>query len=127
MGDGHGADVRRLSALKDWGAAVVGQRARQAWWVPLVVVGIVASLLVPAPGSAATPSVSEGVVCNANNTSSFVLTATNGYITTPDGNSIFMWGYGLGNNPFQQPLKVTCQPLDRPAIKQIGRIFKRSI
>ena len=31
-----------------------------------------------------------------------------GYITVPDGNSIFMWGYGIGNQGFQYPGPVLC-------------------
>lgn len=71
-------------------------------------VGVVLSLLVPTPGAASTPGVSEGVVCNSSQSASFVLTATTGYITTPDGNSVFMWGYGLGNNPFQYVGPILC-------------------
>jgi Multicopper oxidase len=41
-------------------------------------------------------------------TSSFVLTATTGYISTPDGNSIFMWGYANGNGAFQYPGPILC-------------------
>jgi Multicopper oxidase len=41
-------------------------------------------------------------------TSSFVLTATTGYISTPDGNAIFMWGYANGNGSFQYPGPVLC-------------------
>ena len=35
--------------------------------------------------------------------SSFNLTAKTGYINTPDGNSIFMWGYALNNGVMQYP------------------------
>jgi Multicopper oxidase len=41
-------------------------------------------------------------------TSSFVLTATAGYITTPDGNAVFMWGYANGNGSFQYPGPILC-------------------
>ena len=90
-------------------------RAGIAKWWPLAVGGILVALLVPTTSSASTPAVSEGVVCNSNETgtptapaSSFVLTATTGYITTPDGNSIFMWGYGIGNGGFQYVGPILC-------------------
>jgi hypothetical protein len=41
-------------------------------------------------------------------TSSFVLNATTGYITTPDGNAMFMWGYANGNGGFQYPGPILC-------------------
>ena len=100
--------MRVTMLMKNQGARLVGARARRTWWVPLAVVGVLVSLLIPSPGSAQTPPVSEGVVCNQNTTSSFLLTATNGYITTPDGNSLFMWGYGLGNNGFQYVGPTLC-------------------
>lgn len=33
----------------------------------------------------------------------FQLTAKSGYISTPDGHSIFTWGYSVGNAPMQYP------------------------
>jgi hypothetical protein len=101
MGHGDGASLMALlRRLARFGA-------RRQSWIPLAIAGVLASLFVPV-GSAQSSSVSEGVVCNANKTSSFVLTATTGYITVPDGNSIFMWGYGLGNNGFQYVAPVLC-------------------
>src|ERR1700687_5911991 len=75
----------------------------------LAILGWLVSMLVPTPGSAQAPAVSEGVVCNNPNSSgSFVLTANTGYISTPDGNSVFMWGYGIGNNGFQYVGPILC-------------------
>jgi FtsP/CotA-like multicopper oxidase with cupredoxin domain len=42
------------------------------------------------------------------NTRSFVLTARDGYISTPDGNSIYMWSYADGTNDFQYPGPYLC-------------------
>lgn len=42
----------------------------------------------------------DGVITTNGN---FVLTAKPGYINTPDGNSIFMWGYALGSGDMQYP------------------------
>lgn len=76
-------------------------------------------LAVPtAPTSAASPS-DEGISCAADlagNTSAgptFELDATTGYISTPDGNSIFMWSYAPYTSPgvpgsFQLPGPTLC-------------------
>jgi hypothetical protein len=95
-------------------------RAARSWWMPLAVIGMAASLLLPVPSSAQATPISEGVACNTNRmapvppatapapVSSFVLTARTGYISTPDGNSLFMWGYGLGNAGFQYVGPTLC-------------------
>src|ERR1700682_2854950 len=101
MGNRYGASLMvLLRRLARFGT-------RRQSWIPLAIAGVLASLFVPV-GRAQSSGVSEGVVCNANKTSSFVLTATTGYITVPDGNSIFMWGYGLGNNGFQYVGPILC-------------------
>jgi FtsP/CotA-like multicopper oxidase with cupredoxin domain len=56
------------------------------------VAAAVAALLVPAAAGAAI----DGV------TAPFSLTASEGYISTPDGGSIYSWGYGIGS-PMQLP------------------------
>jgi len=63
--------------------------------------------LVCAPGSTA-PGGSTAVAPTVGTQPSFVLTAQDGYITTPDGNSVYMWGYSAGNNGFQYPGPVLC-------------------
>ncbi|HEV7206371.1 MAG TPA: multicopper oxidase domain-containing protein [Jatrophihabitans sp.] len=64
----------------------------------------------------------EGLVCAPGSTAdfyhppkaplptnpSFVLTAQDGYISTPDGNSIYMWGYAIGGGNYQDPGPVLC-------------------
>ena len=35
--------------------------------------------------------------------SNFNFTAKSGLITTPDGDSLLLWGYALGNGPMQYP------------------------
>lgn len=50
----------------------------------------------------------EGLVCETSATNSFNLTATSGYILTPDGNSIFMWGYAGPSGTFQLPGPTLC-------------------
>ena len=36
------------------------------------------------------------------------LTARDGYVSTPDGNSIYMWGYGMSTGHFQLPGPTLC-------------------
>lgn len=66
---------------------------------------------------AATPPVAQaavdGVECEAPVTSTataetYVLTAKSGYVFTPDGNSIFMWGYAGSSGSFQLPGPTLC-------------------
>ncbi len=61
--------------------------------------------LAPASHAAAT---SEGVECESNSNATFSLTADDGYATTPDGNSIYMWGYGDSTSGFQLPGPTLC-------------------
>ena len=46
------------------------------------------------------------MICN--NGPTFDLQATQGYIDTPDGNSIYMWGFALDPGNFQMPGPVLC-------------------
>jgi FtsP/CotA-like multicopper oxidase with cupredoxin domain len=79
----------------------------------LLVLVLVASA-VPAyagAGSAARPIrpavAAPEMVCTTG--PSFDLRATSGYISTPDGNSIFMWGYGNGaTGDYQDPGPILC-------------------
>jgi hypothetical protein len=50
--------------------------------------------------------VSDGMVCT--NGPSFTLTSHTGYIGTPDGNVVFMWGLSSGSDPFQYPGPILC-------------------
>jgi hypothetical protein len=77
-------------------------------WLPLLAAGALGSLLLPVPGGAQNATPSEGLVCNTSASSSFVLATQVGYVTVPDGNSIYMWGYGIGNQGFQYPGPVLC-------------------
>jgi FtsP/CotA-like multicopper oxidase with cupredoxin domain len=52
----------------------------------------------------------EGLACETSATNSFSLTATSGYILTPDGNSIYMWGYAGASGAFQLPGPTLCVP-----------------
>jgi FtsP/CotA-like multicopper oxidase with cupredoxin domain len=91
---------------------------RRQWrWGIVAVAAATAGTIVPLPqASGAAPPPSVGIVCSDGSTSStaagpqrsFVLTARDGYIATPDGNSIYMWGYSSGAGPFQHPGPVLC-------------------
>lgn len=48
----------------------------------------------------------DGMVCT--NGPSFTLTTNSGYIGTPDGNVVYMWGFSSGSDPFQYPGPVLC-------------------
>ncbi|MEP7088805.1 MAG: hypothetical protein ABI776_01755 [Nocardioidaceae bacterium] len=59
-------------------------------------------------GSGAQAATSEGLLCNTDAHNTFSLTARDGYVSTPDGNSMFMWGYGMSSGKFQLPGPVLC-------------------
>jgi FtsP/CotA-like multicopper oxidase with cupredoxin domain len=48
----------------------------------------------------------DGIVCTTG--PNFDLTTRTGYIGTPDGNVVYMWGYSSGNAAFQHPSPVLC-------------------
>ena len=58
------------------------------------------------PGASA--STSEGLECATDAHNKFSLTAEDGYVSTPDGNSIYMWSYGLSSGKFQLPGPTLC-------------------
>lgn len=62
------------------------------------------------PAAAQTTPPSVGIACTegAPLSPNFTLTTRTGYITLPDGNTAFMWGYSEGNQPFQHPGPVLC-------------------
>ncbi|WP_371402651.1 multicopper oxidase domain-containing protein [Kribbella sp. NBC_00662] len=57
---------------------------------------------------------SEGLLCDTDPNQTFSLTASAGYISTPDGNSIYMWSYGNSKRGFQLPGPVLCVESGRP-------------
>ncbi len=89
--------------------------ARASKWVRLgSATALVASLLVvsagarPAAVKAASPS--SGVLCTTASSPSptFNLSASAGYISMPDGNTIFSWSYQNSSGDFQFPGPVLC-------------------
>lgn len=81
---------------------------------PLALVLVLALLAASlAGGTMAAPAAQAGMppigmVCTTSANSTFTLTAKDGYITQPDGNVLYMWGYSPGNGPFQHPGPVLC-------------------
>jgi len=70
----------------------------------LVVLALpVATIVHPRLALAAGPI---GIVCTTGPT--FNLQTTTGYISTPDGNSLFMWGYTTSAGSFQMPGPILC-------------------
>jgi FtsP/CotA-like multicopper oxidase with cupredoxin domain len=80
-----------------WGLAIV-----------LMLVLLVAGAVGQArPALAQAPEHGEGLSCTPGGPS-FTLTTKDGTILLPDGNTMYMWGYALGNNGFQHPGPVLC-------------------
>ncbi|MGQ9554921.1 MAG: multicopper oxidase domain-containing protein [Anaerolineae bacterium] len=50
----------------------------------------------------------HGLVCTTNSSATFTLNTRDGYISIPDGNTVYMWGYSEGGKPFQHPGPVLC-------------------
>jgi FtsP/CotA-like multicopper oxidase with cupredoxin domain len=72
----------------------------------LVTAGFTAMPSVPA--GAAFPYHSTGVICTESPTATFTLNTRSGYISLPDGNSAYLWGYSAGSDGFQHPGPVLC-------------------
>lgn len=49
-----------------------------------------------------------GLICTTNDTATFTLTTQTGYITLPDGNTVYMWGLSENDQPFQHPSPYLC-------------------
>jgi FtsP/CotA-like multicopper oxidase with cupredoxin domain len=91
---------------------------RRHWWLPTAVVAVVfAGLSVPVNATNLHPAnPSEGLICTNGSTASaagvttrsFVLNARDGYISTPDGNSVYMWSFAEGDKDFQYPGPFLC-------------------
>jgi len=71
-------------------------------------------LVVVALGGDAEPVVAThfvpptGLYCATSPSASFTLTTKTGYVTLPDGNQVFMWGFSEGERPFQHPSQTLC-------------------
>ncbi|HEY3716859.1 MAG TPA: multicopper oxidase domain-containing protein [Jatrophihabitantaceae bacterium] len=73
---------------------------------------LIASLVVF--GGTAGAATSEGAVCDTDAHQTFSLTAGDGYVSTPDGNSIYMWSYANSSRGFQLPGPTLCVTSGQP-------------
>jgi FtsP/CotA-like multicopper oxidase with cupredoxin domain len=73
-----------------------------------VVAALVSAALVTGPHQAGAAATSEGLLCDTDAQQTFSLTAGDGYVSTPDGNSIYMWSYGNSSRGFQLPGPTLC-------------------
>lgn len=100
------------------GAAMDGQigkrfpRAR-ALLVAVAVACTAVAALSSATAASAAPPPKVGIVCTPGSGGVadepvFNLTTKTGYISLPDGNTAFMWGYSSGFDEFQHPGPVLC-------------------
>jgi FtsP/CotA-like multicopper oxidase with cupredoxin domain len=99
------------------GSAVIQRKARNrglrraALLVGLALVGATIATTAPAATADSPPRV--GITCTGGagggaTSPIFNLTTKTGYISLPDGNTAFMWGYSSGFDPFQHPGPVLC-------------------
>ncbi len=87
------------------------KRIRLGLFRPLVVALVLcAPFVVDNPAAAQTTPPVNGVVCTTGTSPNptFTLTAKDGYIILPDGNTMYMWSYANGNDAFQHPGPVLC-------------------
>jgi len=88
--------------------------SRRILVIAAAAVAVAAAGLVPLGQSnaRADSAPADGLVCTSGGTTagqaSFVLTAKDGNILTPDGNSIYMWSYADGAGSFQYPGPNLC-------------------
>jgi FtsP/CotA-like multicopper oxidase with cupredoxin domain len=80
--------------------------------VMMTLLSAVAALTGVTPATAA-PAPRVGIACTTSTAGGpgspiFDLTTKTGYITLPDANTMFMWGYSNGSDGFQHPGPVLC-------------------
>ena len=81
--------------------------------VAATLAALVTACLAQVAPATADPPPRVGVVCTPGTGGSpaspiFNLTTRTGYISLPDGNTMFMWGFSNGFDPFQHPGPVLC-------------------
>jgi FtsP/CotA-like multicopper oxidase with cupredoxin domain len=92
----------------------LGRRTQRAVVTFAAATGLVATTMAASPGRSAAQTVDQrvGIICT-NGTggagvANFSLDSTEGYITLPDGNTAYMWGYKVHGGSFQHPGPVLC-------------------
>ena len=76
----------------------------------LATTSLLAVAIGSSPGIALAAGPTSGVLCTsaAGTSPTFTLTARSGYISMPDGNTVFAWSYANGSGAFQFPGPVLC-------------------
>ncbi|MCA9899959.1 MAG: multicopper oxidase domain-containing protein [Anaerolineales bacterium] len=84
------------------------RRRGVAFLMLIIAIGVVlySVVQVEADGPGVVPS--TGMICTENATSTFTLTAKEGYINLTDGNVVYMWSYADGQDDFQYPGPILC-------------------
>ncbi|MGO4661361.1 multicopper oxidase domain-containing protein [Terrabacter sp. 2TAF16] len=95
------------------GDAASAARTRRRTGILAAVGALVAAVAVGSTAGAQAAT-SEGLLCQTDPQQTFSLTARPGYVSTPDGNSIYMWGYGMSSGQFQLPGPVLCVTSGQP-------------
>ncbi len=81
------------------------------WMLVLTVAALLLAPLSASIQSAKAQAASSGIVCTTSPTATFTLNATDGYISLPDGNLVYMWSYAdtaPGALAFQYPSPTLC-------------------
>jgi FtsP/CotA-like multicopper oxidase with cupredoxin domain len=76
-------------------------------WIAGVVVAVTAGAATGLTAAQGAPEPS-GLQCATSSDASFTLTAKDGRVSTPDGNTIYMWSYAPGTSDFQLPGPTLC-------------------
>jgi FtsP/CotA-like multicopper oxidase with cupredoxin domain len=87
--------------------------ATRRWLAPPLVLALVGASLGSFSPARAAAAPSSGIVCTEDHehgtNPQFTLYATGGYVSVPDGNTIYMWSYtAQGPNAFQLPGPTLC-------------------
>ncbi|MDQ1541014.1 MAG: hypothetical protein QOH29_1740, partial [Actinomycetota bacterium] len=69
----------------------------------VVIAMVAATFITRSQHAGAATAMSEGVLCDTNAQQTFSLTAGDGYVSTPDGNSLYTWSYSNSSRSFQLP------------------------
>ncbi len=94
-------------------------KGRRAFRLPASAAALTVSLVMivglsSAGSASAAPVPKVGIICTngvdgpSANEKVFDITTQTGYISLPDGNTAFMWGYSAGHDDFQHPGPVLC-------------------
>lgn len=87
---------------------------RNATLVAAVAAAVVTGAIAGAGTAQGNPPGASGIVCTTSPDSSFDLTTRAGRVSTPDGNTIYMWSFAPGGGGFQLPGPTLCVTAGEP-------------